>query len=78
MTPTVPQSLHSSNGGGRTDREWTFVAAEGVVEERVEMELPMDGNGTGDTERVDGVVGAFLPFVDEANEDFKCFWVVLM
>ena len=38
----------------------------------------MDGDGTGNTERVDGMVGAFLLFVNEANEDFKCFWAVLM
>ena len=33
----------------------------------------MDRDGTGDTDWVDGVVGAALPLVDEANEDFKCF-----
>ena len=70
---TVPQSSPSYKGGGRTDRERAFRVAEGGAEEWFWMELLMDEDGTGNTKRVDCVVGAFLPFIDEANEDFKCF-----
>ena len=56
----------------------SFVRPKGGAEERVEMELPMDGDGAGNNERVYGVVGTFLPSIDEANKDFKCFWAVLM
>ena len=38
----------------------------------------MNKYGTGDTEQVDGVSGAFLYFIDEANENFKHWWAVLM
>ena len=30
------------------------------------------------SKRVDGTVGAFLYLIDEANEDFKHWWAVLM
>ena len=45
--------------------------AEGLAEERVEMKLPVDGDGTGDTDWVEGEVGAFWPFIDNEKEDFK-------
>ena len=61
----------SPKGGDRTDGERAFLLAEGGAEERVEMELPIDGDGTGDTDRVDGVVGTFLPFIDDEKEDCK-------
>ena len=71
MTSHCAQSLPSYKGGGRTDRERAFRVAEGGADEQFGMELPMDGDGTGNTERVNGVVGAFLPFVDDEKEDFK-------
>ena len=67
----MPQLLPSSKGGGRTDGERAFLSAEGVAEERVEMKLPVDGDGTGDTDWVEGEVGAFWPFIDNEKEDFK-------
>ena len=59
-------------GGGRTDRERAFRSSKGGAEERVEMKLPIDGDGMGNTDRVVGVVGAFWPFIDDEKEDCKC------
>ena len=63
----MPQYLPSSEGGIRTDGEQPSLSAKGVPEDRVEM----DGDGMGDTYRVDGVVGVLLPFIDDEKEDFK-------
>ena len=45
--------------------------AKGVAAERVEIELPIDRDGTGDNDWVGSVVGAFWPFIDNEKEDFK-------
>ena len=42
------------------------------------MELPIDGYGTGDTDRVDGVLCDFWPFIDDEKEDFKRWRAALM
>ena len=35
--------------------------------------LRQQEDGTGDYELVDSVVGTFKPFIEEANDDFRCF-----
>ena len=65
----MPQSLPSSKGGGRRDGERAFLSAEGGAEERVEIDLPVDGMG--DTDQGVGVVGALRPFTDDEKEDCK-------
>ena len=65
----VPQLSPPSRWGGRTDGEQAFLSAKGGAEERVEIDLPMGGDGMGDTDRVVSVVGTFWPFIDNEKED---------
>ena len=40
--------------------------------------LRQQEDGTGDYELVDGVVVTFMPFIEKSNDNFKCFWAVLV
>ena len=69
--PTVPQSSPSSKRGGRIDGERVLPLAEGGAEEWVEMDLPIDGDGMGNTDQVVSMLGAFWPSIDDEKEDCK-------